>query len=140
MLIRLKVSFFFLECIAIAIIQTYHLGAKLTLLGEKSYGNLVLVSNLLNRNILFCPVTAEIVLILALLVAQISLFILIKKSYQLVQRLFSAMEVICSTTSKEYSAHQVKEMFQNLLNKMVVSNLTLTVSLSLYACAMVTLG
>ena len=140
MLIRLKVPFFFLECIAIAIIQTYHLGEKLTLLGEKSYGNLVFVSNLLNRNILFCPVTAEIILILALLVGQISFFLLIKKSYQLVQRVFSAMEVICSKTSKEYSTHQVKEMFRNLFNKIVVSNLMLTGSLFGYACAMVTIG
>ena len=134
------IRFFFLGCIALAMVQTYHLGANLTLLGEKSYRNLVRMISLENRNRLLCPVIVEIVLIMALLVGQISFFLLIKKSYQLVQRVFSAMEVICSKTSKEYSTHQVKEMFRNLFNKIVVSNLMLTGSLFGYACAMVTIG
>ena len=117
------IRFFFLGCIALAMVQTYHLGANLTLLGEKSYGNLVRMISLENRNRLLCPVIVEIVLIMALLVGQISFFLLIKKSYQLVQRVFSAMKVVLSTTAKEYPSHQIKKISQSLLNRIMVSNL-----------------
>ena len=49
------------------------LEAKWTLLGNMSYGNLVMVSNFEKNIILFWPLAVEIALILTLVVGQISL-------------------------------------------------------------------
>ena len=101
--IRFMVYSFFIQCIVITMIQIYQFGAKLTLLEEKSYENVATLKNLGKKDIVLCPLIVESVLIMTLVVGQISVLLLIKKSYQLVQRVFSEMDLILSTINTKYS-------------------------------------
>ena len=131
--VRMRTCILFFECIVVAIIQAI-------LFGRISFKHVIFIKNVKKMDVRFFLFSQCIIFDMILVVSQIFFIILINRFHQIAKSLLAEMEVILSTTKKEYSHHQLKDMYRNFLNKIMTSNLKLTVSLFLHTFAIAWVG